>query len=258
MRNMLLVFLLLSNILLATSYGLIIGIGKYKDARIPILEGVEEDIETYRAILKQKRVKNIVVLKNRDATQKKILDELEKIANNIKKGDRFFMFFSGHGASLNGKYSEKFRELGLDSQIKGSGAILPYDFNSNINRLSKTIIIGRRDLNPLIKKIDGSVTNSLVVFDACFARETIKDVKGKKNSNHTPNIITEDKSYPYSNIVYIASSIIEAKPKTFSPILKSCLKKDSISKIEKCINEKDKNEVQFPAVIRGKSVITLR
>ena len=248
MKKILLVLLLVSNMGLAVDYGLIVGIGNYEN--IGKLDKVDEDIAIYQKILEHRKITDYVVLKNSFATKKAILYNLNKIANKIKKGDNFFMFFSGHGTSLQDvAYTEVLQNAGLSYDMRDSGAILPYDFNKN--SISKTIIIGKRDLRNILKKIDNkNISKGLIIFDACFAGNSIRDKSGRK-VNLTPNILTHINGYPYKNIDYIASSIIEATPGKFSPILKDCLIKHSDLENQKiCISEKV-NSSMLPAVLVG-------
>ena len=229
----------------ATDYGLIIGIGHYKN--IADLHNIDKDVKTYTKILKNWGVTKAIVLKDENATKKNILDSLDDIISKIKTGDRFFMFFSGHGSSLKDEsFSQKLKSLELKEAMKDSGAILPYDFDEN--NLSKTMIIGKIDLRNRLEKIDEKVTQSIIVFDACFSRNSIKDI-GDNSINLTPNILTDTKDYPYKHIVYIASSIIQAKAGKFSPILDTCLKNPFlVNEIKGCINTEIGNSMQIPAI----------
>lgn len=229
----------------STNYGLIIGIGKYKN--IASLHKVDEDIQTYKKILKHWNIKKPIILKNKKATKRNILKSLDNIISKIKRGDRFFMFFSGHGSDFHDEtFSKKFKSLKLKKSIKNSGAILPYDFDEH--KFRETIIIGKLDLKHRLKKIDKNVTQSLIVFDACFSQNSIKDIRGN-SVNLTPNILTDNKDYPYKHIVYIASSIIQAKAGKFSPILDKCLKDPSlVNKIKSCINNEIGSSMQIPAI----------
>jgi len=250
MKKLLLLYLIYLP-LFATDYALIITIGNYKDRAIPKLRNYKTDIKNYNEILYNYRVnsKNIYKLVNDKATKKNIKNSLSSIAHKIKKNDRFFMFFSGHGTSLfDENYSQQLQEAGLTNIMKSSGAILPYNFDSkNIN---KTLIIGKRDFRPQLKKIDLKGVESLVVFDACFSENSIRR-ESIKWINRTPNILTKSGSYPYKNIVYIASSIIQSQSGRFSPILKSCLNNRNIELIslKSCINTKIRGSMQIPAIL---------
>jgi len=249
MKKALLTLILASNIGLATNYGLVIGIGNYKN--IGSLAGVENDIQIYENILKNWDVLEPKILKNQDATKKKIFKHLNTIAKQIKSGDKFFMFFSGHGTNLNDvAYTDSLQEAGLSEIMKDSGAILPYDFNKN--NIKNTIIIGK-SLKNILQRIDNKISTGLIVFDACFSGNSIRNNKGAK-INQTPYILTHLKGYPYKRIDYIASSIIESNPGKFSPILKKCLTEYNLTKIKSCINSQNRAITpMLPAIISGKA-----
>jgi len=245
--------------LFATDYAIIITIGNYKDVAIPELKNYKIDIKNYNEILYNYRVdaKNIYRLINHNATKDNIKNRLSYIASKIKKNDRFFMFFSGHGTSLfDENYSEALQEAKLINLMMNSGAILPYNFNPK--DISNTIIIGKRDLKPYLQKIDKKGVKVLVVFDACFAENSIRN-ENNRLVNRTPNILTDSKNYPYKNIVYIASSIIQSQSGKFSPILKSCLNNMSIELklLKECINKKIGNTIQIPAILCNSNRTTL-
>ena len=249
MKKALLALILASNIGLATNYGLIVGIGNYQN--IGSLSGINNDIKIYEKILKNWDVHKLVILKNQGATKANILSNLRTIAYQIKKGDRFFMFFSGHGTNLKDiAYTDSLQKAGLSEIMKDSGAILPYDFNKN--NIRNTIIIGK-NLKRILKTIDNKISTGLIVFDACFSGNSIRNKRGVK-INQTPYILTHLKGYPYKKIDYIASSIIESNPGKFSPILRKCLTKYDLNQIKSCINSQNRAITpMLPAIISGKA-----
>ena len=255
-----LLFLLIIAIqsLLATDYALIIAIGKYQNSTIPVLSNSHQDIQTYKRILDSWHVakKSRTILLNTNATKKNIMNNISSIANKIKKSDRFFMFFSGHGTSLfDEDYGQKLCEAGLEEKMNNSGAILPYDFNPT--QISKTLIIGKEDLSKHIKKIDEKGVKALIVFDACFAENSIRN-NSNRWINRTPHILTENKSYPYRNIVYIASSIIQSQSGKFAPILEKCLAQSkNLTNLKACINKEINNSMQIPAILANQGKTTI-
>lgn len=233
--------------LFAKDYALIVTIGAYKHT--VSLAGAHQDNVAYRAILKKWNVHNIISLEDSEATRKNILYHLSEIANKLQKNDNFYMFFSGHGSSLyDDLYSMKFQQAGLTQVLKDSGAILPYDFDPH--NISKAVLIGKRDLRPYLKKIDSKIREGIIVFDACYSEQSIRDEDNKKSINRTPHILTESKGYPYKHIVYIASSISRAKSGKFSPILEVCLRqKFVLENVKNCINKKMEKSFQIPVIL---------
>ena len=250
MKKLLPLLYLITLPLFPTDYALIIGIGSYQNSFIPKLKQLQIDITNYNEILYNYGVesKNICRLINLNATKENIKNKLLSITKKIKKNDRFFIFFSGHGTSLfDENYSQALQEAKLTNLMMHSGAILPYDFNPKY--ISKTIIIGKRDLKPYLHKIDKKGAEVLIVFDACFAENSIRNSSGKE-INRTPNILTDSKNYPYENIVYIASSIIQSQSGRFSPILKNCLiQSQNLNTIKYCINKNINTSMQIPVIL---------
>jgi len=237
MKKILFSFILLTvNMLFAKDYALIITIGKYENTSS--LKGAHQDNIIFREILKKWDSHNIVSLEDSEATRKNILYHLSSIANRIQKNDRFYMFFSGHGSSLFDElYSMKFQLAGLTEQLKDSGVILPYDFNPK--KISKTILIGKRDIRPYLEEIDAKIDFGLIVFDACYSESSIRGSKAQKMINRTPNILTDNTGHPYENIVYVASSITKARSGRFSRVLESCIEPTfDLEKFKKCLDRK--------------------
>ena len=247
MKIIFFIFIWVGTVLFAKDYALIITIGHYKHTTS--LSGSHHDNFVYKEILKKWGVSNIVSLEDAQATRKNILYHLSSLTKKMKKGDRFYMFFSGHGSSLyDAQYSAKFQQAGLTKLLKDSGVILPYDFNPK--KISQTVLIGKRDLRPYLETIDSKVEQGIIVFDACYSEQSIRNGNSQKSINRTPNILTSSNGYPYKNIIYIASSITEAKSGKFSPILKSCMHDVFLlSDVKKCINKKMDKSFQIPVVL---------
>jgi len=240
-------WLLFSVLLFPKGYALIVTIGQYP--RLSVLEGAHQDNVVYREILRKWGVSNIVSLEDSEATGKNILYHLEDIANKIEPEDSFYMFFSGHGSSLYDElYSMKFQQAGLTTVLKDSGAILPYDFDPE--QIAKTVIIGKRDLRPILRTIDEKVKFALIVFDACYSESSIRSGIDGEKENRTPNILTESDGYPYQNIIYIASSITKARSGVFSQLLHQCLDvKFSVEGLKACLNANMDKGFQIPVVL---------
>jgi len=245
-------FILLFSILSAKDYALIITIGEYK--HISSLVGSHQDNSTYRNILKNWGVNNIVSLEDTEATKENILYHLASISKKIELHDRFYMFFSGHGSSLfDEAYSMKFQAAGLTEVLRDSAAIFPYDFSPK--NIEKSVIIGKTDLRPYLEKIDRKVMSGLIVFDACYSEQSIRSHGEKKIPNTTPNILTSSNTYPYVHLIYIASSITEAQSGKFSTVLNDCLEvKFVLEDVKQCINTKMDKSFQIPVVLSNENM----
>jgi len=205
-----LLYLSLTSELMSKSYALIVGIDNYRNA--PHLSGAVADAEALEKLLKKYHIYNTKVLLNSKANKQAIITALTTISRNIKKGDHFYMFFSGHGTSLEDKSLKASldKDSKLLKELENSGALLPYNFDKY--SASASLIIGSRDLRPLFQKIDNTGAKSLIVFDACFSGMTYRSIPDRRtrrrhyalsSSNIEFNI---PKSHPYQSLVYVAST----------------------------------------------------
>ena len=84
------------------SWALVVGINRYKDPKIPRLKYAEADARAVKERLVQVGFpeRNIRSLLGHEATREAILMALEEDLNpRMERGDRLFIYFSGHGAS---------------------------------------------------------------------------------------------------------------------------------------------------------------
>jgi len=232
MKKLLWILLLLTNLLQAKDYALIIGISKYKN--MSPLSHINSDIKTYKKILKSRGFQGYIpTLENSSATKYNILENLKNTLKEMKKNknknNRFFMFFAGHGMSV---YSSLAKNNISKSNLQNTGIILPFEYSKN--NFSRTVIIGKRDLRGLLKEIDKYVTNSLIIIDACFSENSIRAL-------NTPFFLSKSKNYPYRNIVYIAAATDDSKAKSgvLSGALNKCWSKNkTLKKLRVCMNNK--------------------
>ncbi len=213
----------------AKSYALVVGIDRYNEA--DNLNGAVADAVSLNKMLIDQGIESITLLKNSEATRDNVLYTLQKIAKEIQKDDQFYMFFSGHGTSLqDASFAETFRgDKKLLAMMENSGALIPSDFSRK--NVRDTLIIGYRDLRPQFEKIDTKGATSLVVFDACFSGMTSRSLPSRKSRRRhliLPNEIHYDTTskdskkrvllslnkiyftpkldHPYKNLIYIAST----------------------------------------------------
>ena len=206
----------------AANHALLIGIGKYKTRT---LEGPPHDVAALRAVLVSKynyHPENIRTLINQEAVKARILDEIKQLALRTRPGDRIFIYFSGHGTSRR----DDLMALPLPH---GSGALVPADFSADpgqsMETLMSQLIVGRRDLRPVLEPVDRD-RQILMVFDTCFSGNAVRaagvndslslsryiklDSRSVFNEERSigsfeDNLI-KDEPYPYHNIFYISAS----------------------------------------------------
>ena len=206
----------------AENHALLIGIGNYQQRT---LEGPAHDVEALTAMLIRHygfKSNNVRTLVNQEAGKSRILSEMQRLVQISRPGDRVFVYFSGHGTSRR----DDLLSLPLPH---ASGALVPADFNWDSNQSIEAqvarLIVGKRDLRPILAQLDQD-RQVLVVFDTCFSGNTVRGIEDPKLAGvdryiplDTKRIFSEeqdigsfaenlkpDEPYPYQNTFYISAS----------------------------------------------------
>ncbi len=206
----------------AANHALLIGIGQYQTR---VLEGPPHDVAALKTVLASRydfQTENIRTLVNQEAVRARILSEITQLVHRSRPGDRIFIYFSGHGTSRR----DDLMALPLPHT---SGALIPADFNpdpdQSIEDMMSQLIVGRRDLRPLLEQLDRD-RHVLLVFDTCFAGNTVRAGGGEEGPDPgrymqltSRSVFDEERAigsfednlnptqpYPYRNIFYIAAS----------------------------------------------------
>jgi hypothetical protein len=206
----------------AENHALLIGIGKYQQRT---LEGPAYDVAALTSMLIRHygfKRKNVRTLVNQEAAKFRILDEMQRLLQISRPGDRVFVYFSGHGTSRR----DELLSLPLPH---ASGALVPADFkwdsNQSIESQLSQLIVGKRDLRPILTLLDQD-RQVLVVFDTCFSGNTVRGLTEPEPAGvdryiplDTKAIFSEeqdigdfadnlkpDDPYPYQNTFYISAS----------------------------------------------------
>lgn len=237
-----LLYLLLSTVIYAKSYALIIGTNNNG------LQGAVNDAKAMEKLMRFQGVRKPVVLLNEEANKQNILKHLKSIANGLQVDDRFYFFFSGHGTSL---FDPDFKTLinsdrRLITLLENSGGLIPWDFDKR--RAYASLISAKRDLAPIFRFMDSKKRAfTMVMIDACFSGMSYKDVTYNQHKQIPINIRPHfNDSYPYNNLVYIASTSMSdwaSEDKNhrpyrgfFSRALENCLyQKNALRAVEGCI-----------------------
>jgi hypothetical protein len=206
-------------------HALLIGVGRYSHLPKATLEGPPFDVEGLRDVLSRRwgfDPANISTLLDEQATKTAILSAIDDLASRTRPGDFVFIYFSGHGTS---GYDTAFKDAGLDG---GTGALVPADFKSTARAdLKNRLIIGSRDLRPLLLKLAGQ-REVLVAFDSCFSGNAARAVFAPGQARYlspadlvTPEgrgvaapVVAEragapaapDPPYPYQSVVYVSAA----------------------------------------------------
>ena len=197
----------------AAKWALLVGVGDYPGAEMD-LEGPAHDVAALRRELVENlgypeaRVKALV---DADATRASILDSLRQLARDTAPGDFVLLYLSGHGTSA---YDPN-RPVAL---AHNTGAFVPVDYRmhgSEQQRLD-TLLVGSRDLRPVLTAIDDKDVHGLVLIDTCYARNTSRSLHATKplawrsidSGLHyrTIGVVAKTDDYPYSRLLTMAAS----------------------------------------------------
>jgi hypothetical protein len=200
----------------AEKHALLVGVSDYKSKYVTDLDGPYFDIKSFETLLPSWGVqkKNIHSLINAQATKSNILMALTRLQSRTKPGDEVFIYFSGHGTSA----SDRNSNLPL---AHTTGAFLPYDADvSNAEEALNSLIVGSRDLKPLLQKLDRD-RQVFIVVDACYSENTARSIFSKEKpaaraqtlnfdvfaTVTLPQKLKESSSeYPYKNVVFMSAS----------------------------------------------------
>ena len=203
----------------------------------------ENDAKAIVAKLNSLGFKDGYAIYSEIATRDNILKYLKECERNLTKGDKFFLFFSGHGVSL---YDNNFLEIAkrdreLMKLMKNSGALIPWDYDDNDAKNS--LIIAKRDLAPIFKKLDKRGVKSMVIFDACFSGGSYKDLAVKNIWIDQKKISFGKPSYPYKNLIFVSATTRsdyafenrKLKRGYLSIAVEKCLRYSDLKKFKTCI-----------------------
>lgn len=159
----------------ARRVALLVGVGNYPGlpARAQ-LQGPASDVDALLDVLTQRwgfERSDVVVLKDREATKAAILRELGALQRRSASGDEVLIYFSGHGTSA-------FDSVNATPVPHGSGAFVPSDFNiSSAASGVDGLIVGRRDLLPLLQALDRGDRQLWVISDSCYSGQQVRSVQ---------------------------------------------------------------------------------
>src|SRR5450830_1074064 len=85
-----------------TRHALIIGVGSYADAALTPLSGVQYDIASARSMAVAMSIPehNMRVLRDQDASKDGIARAISALNEQVRAGDRVFVYFSGYGTQV--------------------------------------------------------------------------------------------------------------------------------------------------------------
>lgn len=226
LRRGALLLLLCSSVLPAAAetrrIALLVGIGQYADAAVPSLEGPAHDVAAVQAALQSHwgfQAADIEVLMDAAASRQGLLAALQRLETRSAAGDQVFIYFSGHGTSANDRNS------GLPLPHT-SGAFIPWDLRTNQSAQGMVgqLLVGQRDLQPLLSRLDAGGRHVFVVSDSCYSGQAVRRLGARADgAKLTPRFVSlkglepppstatralraEPAAYPYRQVYYIAAA----------------------------------------------------
>lgn len=196
-----------------SKYALLVGVNEYDDGNN--LRGCCNDVDNVYGVLTgvlgyQKE--NIVVLKDKDATRRKIVKELYSIAAKLKSEDFGFFHFSGHGSQVADK--------GGDEADQKDELLCPHDMNWN-----KKTYITDDELKFIFSGIqDGAWLE--VLLDSCHSGTATKGPNGPVMPDRG---IAKTVISPYANLNLPVNRMVRAVEQVGNHVLWSGCKDDQYS-----------------------------
>jgi Caspase domain/Domain of unknown function (DUF4384) len=155
---------------------LIIGIGHFAGP-VSDLHGVPADVEMAKEMANAMGIsnENITVLRDEQATKKKILEQIKIFSQKAADGGRVFIYFSGHGT--------RFLNPFINSCVEG---LLSYDFET----------ISNAEMAEATKFLNNTVDKSIMIVDTCHSAGVVNNkvrTRGILNPNLVPKFASKDK-----------------------------------------------------------------
>ena len=175
----------------ARNVALLVAVGQFRDPEMKEHEllGTAADIDSMQQLLTGRwgfAAGDIVALRNQEATHERILAEISSLEKRSAPGDRVLIYFSGHGTSANDQDSS------FDLPY-ATGAWVPYDIDVNtVATAQNTLIIGRRDLVPRLKKLDQGGRLVVVISDSCYSGQVVRSFGQRFSHTRYLPMVTRD------------------------------------------------------------------
>ena len=152
---------------------LLVAVGQFSDPQLKTAQllGPAIDIDSMQKALIERwgfKPGDVVALRDQDATREHILDQIAALEQRSAPGDTVLVYFSGHGTSANDNNNS------FDLPY-ATGAWVPYDLDySSTAAAQRTLIVGRRDLVPRLKRLDQGGRWVVVVSDSCYSGQVVR------------------------------------------------------------------------------------
>ena len=221
LRALLLLCALLCQPSQARNVALLVAVGQFSDPHLKTAEllGPAIDIDSMRRALTERwgfQPADVVALRDQEATREHILDQIAALEQRSAPGDTVLIYFSGHGTSAND------HDNSFDLPY-ATGAWVPYDLDySSMAAAQRTLVVGRRDLVPRLKRLDQGGRWVVVVSDSCYSGQVVRSFGqafsrsrflpmnmrdlGVARANGAVSARPEPPPYPYQHVVLLSGA----------------------------------------------------
>jgi hypothetical protein len=205
----------------ARNVALLVAVGQFDDPRLKTAQllGPAIDIDSMQKALTERwgfQHGDVVALRDQEATREHILDQIAALEQRSAPGDTVLVYFSGHGTSANDNNNS------YDLPY-ATGAWVPYDLDySSTVAAARTLIVGRRDLVPRLKRLDQGGRWVVVVSDSCYSGQVVRAF-GEAHSRsrflpmnirdlgvaHVDTVVSarpQPPPYPYQHVVLLSGA----------------------------------------------------
>ncbi len=165
--------------------------GQFRDPQLKSAQllGTAPDLESVRQALTAHwgfEPSDVRTLQDQDATQERILAEISALEQRSAPGDTVLIYYSGHGTSANDENNR------YDLPY-ATGAWVPYDIDlGSSDAAQRTLVIGRRDLVPRLKRLDQQGRWVVVVSDSCYSGQVVRSIGQTHSVSRYLPLITRD------------------------------------------------------------------
>ena len=201
--------LLMSLLIIATAartgraerFALTVGINDYAGAP---LKGSENDAQAMAEVLQNKFKFQTKMLLGKSATRAGILGGIESYVPQVKSGDVFIFYFSGHGTVFPDAKSEVLDEEPLNTPNnllpKGSdyrtiavdSAICPFDHKQKTSGKPWNNLILDDELFEMFSKFTAKGAQVILISDSCHSGSLGRDLFGQNTKRTTKGLTVED------------------------------------------------------------------
>jgi len=205
----------------ARNVALLVAVGQFSDPQLKTAQllGPAIDIDSMQHALTERwgfQPGDVVALRDQEATREHILDQIAALEQRSAPGDTVLIYFSGHGTSANDNNNN------YDLPY-ATGAWVPYDLDySSTATAARTLIVGRRDLVPRLKRLDQGGRWVVVVSDSCYSGQVVRSFGqtfsrsrflpmnvrdlGVAHVNAVVSARPEPPPYPYQHVVLLSGA----------------------------------------------------